>query len=42
MLRQKNHAIGVFIDLKRAFDTADHGILIKTFNYYGVHGVAND
>ena len=25
----KKHAIGVFIDLKIAFDTVDHGILIK-------------
>ena len=38
----KNHAIGVFIDLKKAFDTVDHGILIEKLNYYGLHGVAND
>ncbi len=25
----KKHAIGVFIDLKQAFDTVDHGIIIK-------------
>ena len=36
----KNHAIGVFIDLRKAFDTVDHGILIKK-NYYGVRGVVN-
>ena len=38
----KTHAIGEFIDLKKAFDTVDHRILIKKLNYYGVRGVAND
>ena len=38
----KNHAIGVFIDQIKAFNTVDHGTLIKKLNYYGVRGVAND
>ena len=38
----KKHAIGVFIDLKKAFDTVDHEILIKKFYFYGVRGVGND
>ena len=38
----KKHAIGVFIDLKKAFDTVDHEILIKQFNFYGVRGVGNN
>ena len=38
----KKHAIGVFIDLKKAFDRVDHEILIKKLNIYGVRGVGND
>ena len=37
----KKHAIGVFVDLKKAFDTVDHEILIKNCNFYGVRRVGN-
>ncbi len=30
---------GVFIDLKRAFDTIDHDILLKKMERFGIRGV---
>ena len=33
---------GVFVDLKKAFDTVDHQILLAKLNYYEICGVSND
>ena len=39
---EKLFSIGVFIDLKKAFDTVNHNLLINKFKYYGIRGVASD
>ena len=38
--KKGEYTLGVFIDFSKAFDTADHQILIKTLQYYGIDGTA--
>ena len=40
MTKNKQHVLGIFIDLSKAFDTIDHRKLLTKLNNYGIRGNA--
>ena len=40
-IESRNYSLGIFLDIKKAFDTVDHKIILKKLEYYGIRGVPN-
>ena len=41
-MNNNKYTCGIFIDLKKAFDTVDHSILLSKLHFYGIRGIVND
>ena len=40
-IQDNRFAIGIFIDLQKAFDTVNHDILLEKLDHYGISGISN-
>lgn len=40
-IEDKNYTLGLFLDLKKAFDSIDHKILLQKLEKYGIRGIAS-
>lgn len=41
-LDQNKKVLGIFLDIKKAFDCVNHHLLLKKLNYAGIRGIANN
>ena len=40
-IEKGKYVCGIFVEFKKPFNTADHHILLKKLEYYGVRGISN-